>query len=105
MSPQFYFAGLEMLLQSEWKYLQRNVPGVGTLIGPIEEALREKHPPSLLGGEEITADFRKIYGHIVKHGGLVIPYPQLSAESAYNTSKATGRDLVDPLLGGSYSTT
>ena len=65
-------------LQIEWKYLQRTVPGVDTLMGPIEEALREKYFPALFGGEEINADFRKILGHSVKHGGLGIPYPQLS---------------------------
>ena len=54
----------------------------------IEEALREKFFPALFGGEEINADFRKILGHSVKHGGLGIPDPRLSAESAYNTSKA-----------------
>ena len=32
--PQSAYAGLGMLLQSEWQYLQRNVPGVGTLIAP-----------------------------------------------------------------------
>ena len=52
-------------------------------------------------GEEITASFQKILGHIVKHGGLGIPDPRLSAESAYNTSKAASRELVDSLLGGS----
>ena len=90
-----------MLLQLEWKYLQRTVPRVGTLMGPIEEALREKFFPALFGGEEITADFQKILGHSVKHSGLGIPYPRLSAESTYNTSKAASRELVDSLLGGS----
>ena len=37
--PQSAYADLVMLLQSEWQYLQRTVPGVGTLMGPIEEAL------------------------------------------------------------------
>ena len=54
-------------------------------MGPIEEALREKVFPSLFGGEEINTDFRKILGHRVKHGGLGIPDPRQSAESAYNT--------------------
>ena len=89
-----------MSLQSEWQYLQRTVPGVGTLIGPIEDALREKIFPSLFEGEEITADFRKILGHSVKHGGLGILDPRLSVESAYNTYKADSRELVDSLLGG-----
>ena len=57
-------------------------------MGPIEEALRDKPPPALFRGEEINADFRKILGHIVNHGGLGIPDPRLSAESAYNTFKA-----------------
>ena len=37
--PQSAYVGLGMSLQSEWKYLQRTVPGVGTLMGPIEETL------------------------------------------------------------------
>ena len=67
-------------------------------MGPIEEALREKCFPLLLGVEEITYEFRKILSHIVKHGGLGIPEPGLSAECAYNTSKAASRKLVDSLL-------
>ena len=88
-------------MHSRWQYLQRTVPGVGTLVGPIEEALREKFFPTLFGGEEITADFRKILGQSVKNDGLGIPHPRLSAESAYNTSKAASRELVYSLLGGS----
>ena len=68
-------------------------------MGPLEEALREKFFPSLFGGEEITAKFWRILGHSVKHGGLDIPDPRLSAESAYNTSKEASRELVDSLLG------
>ena len=68
---------------------------------PIEEALRKKFFPSLFWGEDITADFRKILGHSVKHGGLGIPDPQQSARCSYNTSKAASREPVDSLLGGS----
>ena len=90
-----------MSLQLEWKYLQITVPGVGTLMGTIYKALREKLFPALFGGEEINADFRKILGYIINHGGLGIPYPWLSAEIAYNISKADNGELVDSLLGGS----
>ena len=70
-------------------------------MGPIEEALRENFFPSLFGGEEITANFRKILVHGVKHGVLGIRDPRLSVESAYNTSKTAGREMVESLLGGS----
>ena len=69
------YAGLGMLLQLEWQYLQRTVPVVGTLMDPVEEALREKFFPALFRGEEINADFRKILGHSVNHGCLGIPDP------------------------------
>ena len=52
-------------------------------------------------GEEINANVRQILGHSLKHGGLGIPDPRLSSESAYNTSKAASREMVDSLLGGS----
>ena len=60
-------------------------------MGPIEEALREKFFHALFGGEEITSNFRKILGRSVKHGGLGIPDPRLSAECAYNNSKGASR--------------
>ena len=87
-----------MLLQLEWQYLKRNVPGVGTLMGPIEEALREKLFLVLFWGQDINANFWKILGNSVKHGGLGIPDPRLSADSAYNHSKEDSGELVDSLL-------
>ena len=33
--PQSAYACLVMSLQLEWRYLQRTIPGVGTLMGPI----------------------------------------------------------------------
>ena len=47
---QSAYSGLGILLQLDWQYLQRTVPGVGTLMGPIEKALREKFFPALFGG-------------------------------------------------------
>ena len=74
---QSAFAGLVMLLQLEWQYLQRTVPGVGTMMGLIEEALREKFFSVLFRGEDINTNFRKILGHCIKHDGLGIPETRL----------------------------
>ena len=38
--PQSTYAGLGMSIQLKCKYLQRTVPGIGSLMGPIEDALR-----------------------------------------------------------------
>ena len=89
-----------MSLQIEWQYLQRTVTRVGNIIGPIEDALREAFFPALFGGEEVSSNFREILGRSVKLRGLGIPEPCLSAEHAYNTSKAASDVLVGSLLGG-----
>ena len=73
--PWSYYSSLWMLLQLEWEYLQITFAGVGTLMGRIEQALRETFSPALFGGEEVGADFRKILGHSTKRGVLVIPDP------------------------------
>ena len=98
--PQLAYAILGILLKLKWKYLQSTVHRVGTLIGSIEESLREKFFPTIFGGKEINANFRKILGHSVKHGGFGIQDLWLSSESAYNISKAASGELVDSLLGG-----
>ena len=43
---------------------------------------------------------RKILGHSVKQGGLGIPDPRLSEDSAYNIYKTDSGELVNSLLGG-----
>ena len=98
--PQSAYAGLGMSLQLEWKYLQRTVPGVGSLIDPIEYALIVAFLPELFGGEEVISDLIEILGHSVIHRGLGIPDPLLTEERAYNTSKAASEVLVVSLLGG-----
>ena len=65
LHPQPAYTGLGMLLQSEWQYLQRTVPGVGTLMGPIEEALREKLFPSLFGGRRSHPTFGKSWAIVL----------------------------------------
>ena len=63
-------------------------PSISHMDPPTSPFLLLRYP-ILFGGEEINADFRKIRGRSVNHGSLGIPDPQLSAESSYNTSKAT----------------
>ena len=97
---QSTYTGLGMLINIEWQYLQRTVPEVGSLMGPLEDALREAFFPAILGGEEVSADLREILGHSMKHGGLGIPPPWLPEKSAYSTPKSASEVLVGSLLRG-----
>ena len=71
--PQLVYDSLGVLLHIEWQYLQRNVPGVSTIMGPIEDAVLEAFFPTFFGGEEVSADHREILSHSVKYEGLGIP--------------------------------
>ena len=98
--PQSAYVVLGLTFQLKWQYLQRTVSEVETIIGPIEEALREKFFPAVVGGEEINANFWKILGHSVKPGRLCIPDHRLSEDSEYNISRSAIVELVYSLLGG-----
>ena len=56
--PQSDYTVLVISFQLKCQYLQRTVPRFGTLMGTIEEAIREKFFPALFRGEEIDTDFR-----------------------------------------------
>ena len=90
-----------MLIYLKWQYLQSTVPGVGTVMDPIEDALTEAFFLRFFGGEEVSAYLREILGHSMKRGVLCIPDLRLLAERAYRTSKADSEVIVGSLLGGS----
>ena len=78
----------------------KDCPKVGTLMGPIEESLRDKLFTALFEEEDISANSRKTLGHSIKRGGFGILGPRMSEDSTYNTSKADSGELVVSLLGG-----
>ena len=57
--PPSDFSELGILLQLEWYYQKRNVPGAGTMMGTIVEALIETFFPAVFRGEEVDSDSRK----------------------------------------------
>ena len=59
--PQLSYDGLGMSLQLDLQYMQTTIPGVGTLMGPIEEDLRETliSSPHYSGGGRSTPTFGK----------------------------------------------
>ena len=60
-----------MSLYMECQYLKMTVPGVGSLMGSIDDDIRVDLLPELYEGEEVRSDPREILGHSVKCGGLV----------------------------------
>ena len=80
--PQSECAGLGVSLQLDLQYLQRTVPGFGSLMGNIEDTLREAFLPAPFGREEVSIYLIEILSHRLKRGGLGITDPQLLEERA-----------------------
>ena len=63
---------------AEWQYLSRAVPGVEGHLQPIEDAIRGKFIPALMGltgTETVDDDMRALFANSVKQGGLNLRTP------------------------------
>ena len=69
--PQSAYHGFATLLQAEWQYLCRCVPGVGRHLSPVEEAIKTLLIPALLElpVDHVQAELRTLLSHGVKAGG------------------------------------
>ena len=90
--PHSAYAGLVSCLSAEWQYICRTVPEVGPSLAPVENALRTKFIPAIIGVDgPIDDDLRTLLGNGVKTGGLAIRDPTLTAASLFSASvEATG---------------
>ncbi|KAL7475126.1 hypothetical protein ACHAW6_001056, partial [Cyclotella cf. meneghiniana] len=93
------YAGQVSCLATEWQYLCRIVPNIGPLLAPIEDTLRTKFLPAILGPDiKIDDDLRNLLALGVKSRGLAIRNPSLTAESLFCTSQAATAYLSGSLL-------
>ena len=65
-NPRTAYYVLGMLLQLEWQYLQKIVLGFGSLMEPIESALREDFSSGLFRVDEVDDDLRELLENDVK---------------------------------------
>ena len=97
--PHSAYAGLVSCLSAEWQYICRTVPDVGPSLAPVEEALRTKFLPAILGIDgPIDDTYRTLIGNGVKTGRLAIRDPTLAAAPLYSTSVEATSMLTGTLL-------
>ena len=87
------------MMQVMWQYLQRTVPGVGTLMDPIDLSLREEFTPTANRGEEVDDDLIELLGYVLKQVGIGIPYPRKSAERTMRRQWKRVRRLLSRFWG------
>ncbi|KAL7477167.1 hypothetical protein ACHAW6_002998, partial [Cyclotella cf. meneghiniana] len=97
--PHSAYAGLVSCLSAKWQYICRTVPDVGPSLTPVENALRTKFLPAVLGIDgPIDNKLRTLLGNGVKIGGLAIREPTMAATSLYFTSVEATDMLTGTLI-------
>ena len=72
--PQLAYTAFTKAMCMRWCFLQRTIPNTRDFFIPVEEAIRDKLIPALLGGR-VNETERKIFALPVRYGGLGILNP------------------------------
>ena len=96
--PQTAYAGMTRSLMCEWQYLQRVLPGVSDAFEPIEEVLRCRFIPQLLGQATVSDRLRERLKQPVKNGGLGIPNPCETSDALFDASERMTATLTESLI-------
>ena len=97
--PKTSLASLTWLLQQEWLFVQRVVPGIRDTFAPIEEAIVESFIPPLVGDPSVDCcSLRRLMALPVKRGGMGLPNLVATADSSYLTLVKGTRTLTE--VGG-----
>ena len=80
-------------ISHRWSYVQRTIPGIRHLFIPLEEAIKEKLIPAIIG-RKISDVERKIFAVPVRMGGMNILNPVETAETEYESSRYITENLA-----------
>ena len=80
--PQVAYCGFVKALAHRWTFVQRTIADTTHLFQPLEDAIREKLIPSLIG-REVSDVERRLLALPVRFGGLAIQNPVNTADREY----------------------
>ena len=83
--PQAVYACYTKAVSHRWTYIQRTIPGISSLFGPLEEAIKEKLIPAIIG-RHVNELEREIFSLPVRMGGLNLRNPMETADAEFKTS-------------------
>ena len=92
--PQLAYSAYTKAISMRWCFLQRTIPDTGQYFIPLEETIREKLIPAIIG-RKINDLERKLVSLPVRLGGLGIQDPTLSADIEYRSSSIVTQSLTN----------
>ena len=92
--PQAAYSSYTKAISHRWTYIQRTIPNIGNLFAPLEDTIREKLIPALVG-RKVSDMERKILAMPVRMGGIGIANPMLTAEHEFSASTVITDNLAN----------
>ncbi len=80
-----------------WSFLQRTIPNISHSFGPLEDTIREKLIPAIVG-RKVSDLERKIIAQPVRYGGLGILNPIETSDSEFQSSTMVTKNLVEVIM-------
>ena len=80
-----------------WCFLQRTIPNTKEYFVPLEDVIREKLIPAIIG-RKVTDVERKIISLPVRMGGLGIQNPTLTADTEFQNSSIVTQNLASIIV-------
>ena len=92
--PQNAYAAFTKAICMRWSVVQRTIPDTKDYFVPLEETIREKLIPAILG-RKVTDTERKLISLPVRMGGLGIQNPTITADIEFRSSSIITTNLTE----------
>ena len=91
--PQAAFVAFNVGMSNRWSFLQRTLQGIAELFKPLEDAIRNKLIPAIVG-REVSNTERKMISLPYRYGGLGIQIPNETADREFESSSQITKELT-----------
>ena len=95
--PQLAYSAYVTGTSRRWQFLSRTTPNVSEPLKLVEEDIRMKLIPAILGGKQVTDDMRSIFSLPAREGGMGIQIPSDDSNFEYENSILMNAQLTEAI--------
>ena len=92
--PQAAYLAFVSGFKNKLSYFMRTIPDISNMLIPIEDTIRNRFIPAIIGGRICNVEERKLLSLPTRYGGLAIPIFHEQAEVEYNNSRRITTELT-----------
>ena len=95
--PQLAYSAYTKAVSMRWGFLQRTIPNTKDYFEPLERTIRDKLIPAIIG-RPVSDLERNIFSLPVRHGGMGIQNPMLTADIEFRNSSIVTKNLTQLII-------